>query len=37
MMTRRLAQKNIRLGLLVAALCMFMFGLSFLVAALYIS
>jgi len=37
MMTRRLAQKNIRLGLLVGALCMFMFGLSFLVAALYIS
>ena len=36
-MNRRLAQKNIRMGLLVGALCMFMFGLSFLVAALYIS
>lgn len=37
MMTRRLAQKNIRAGLLVAAICMFMFGLTFIVAALYIS
>ncbi len=37
MMTRRLAQKNIRTGLLVGALCMFIFGLSFLVAALYVS
>ena len=37
MMTRRLARKNIRTGLLVGALCMFIFGLSFIVAALYIS
>ena len=37
MMTRRLARKNVRTGLLVGALCMFMFGLSFIVAALYIS
>jgi hypothetical protein len=37
MMTRRLAQKNIRTGLIVAAICMFMFGLTFIVAALYIS
>jgi hypothetical protein len=37
MMTRRLARKNIRTGLLVGALCMFIFGLSFVVAALYIS
>jgi hypothetical protein len=37
MMTRRLARKNIRTGLLVSALCMFIFGLSFIVAALYIS
>jgi len=36
-MNRRLAQKNIRMALLVGGLCMFMFGLSFLVAALYIS
>jgi hypothetical protein len=37
MMTRRLARKNIRTGLLLGALCMFIFGLSFVVAALYIS
>jgi hypothetical protein len=37
MMTRRLARKNIRTGLLVGALCMFIFGFSFVVAALYIS
>jgi sugar phosphate permease len=37
MMTRRLARKNIRTGLLLSALCMFIFGLSFVVAALYIS
>lgn len=36
-MDRRLARKNIRLGLMVGALCMFIFGLSFVVAALYIS
>jgi hypothetical protein len=36
-MTRRLARKNIRTGLIVGALCMFIFGLSFLVAALYVS
>jgi hypothetical protein len=37
MMTRRLARKNIRTGMLVGAICMFMFGLTFVVAALYIS
>jgi hypothetical protein len=37
MMTRRLAQKNIRTGLIVAAICMFMFGLTFVVAAAYIA
>jgi hypothetical protein len=37
MMTRRLARKNIRTGLLVGALCMFIFGLSFLVAAAYVA
>jgi hypothetical protein len=37
MMTRRLARKNVRTGLLVGALCMFIFGLSFIVAALYVS
>jgi hypothetical protein len=37
MMTRELARKNIRFGVIVAAICMFMFGLTFVVAALYIS
>ncbi len=37
MMTRRLARKNIRTGLVVAAICMVMFGLTFVVAAVYIS
>ena len=37
MMTRRLARKNIRTGLIVSAICMFMFGLTFVVAAVYIS
>jgi hypothetical protein len=37
MMTRQLARKNIRTGLIVAAICMFMFGLTFVVAAAYIS
>jgi hypothetical protein len=37
MMTRRLARKNMRTGLIVAALCMFMFGTTFLVAAIYVS
>lgn len=36
-MDRRLAKKNIRTGLIVAAICMFMFGISFVVAAAYIS
>ena len=36
-MTRRLALKNIRTGLIVSAICMFMFGLTFIVAAAYIS
>jgi hypothetical protein len=37
MMTRRLALKNIRTGLIVAALSMFMFGITFLVAAVFVS
>jgi sugar phosphate permease len=37
MLTRRLARKNIRTGLIVSAICMFMFGLTFLVAAIYVS
>ena len=37
MTTRRLARKNVRTGLIVSALCMFMFGISFVVAAVYVS
>jgi hypothetical protein len=36
-MDRRLARKNIRLALIVGAICMFMFGITFVVAALYVS
>jgi hypothetical protein len=36
-MNRRLARKNIRTGLIVGGICMFMFGLTFVVAAIYIS
>jgi hypothetical protein len=36
-MDRRLARKNVRTALVVAALCLFMFGMTFLAAALYIS
>jgi hypothetical protein len=32
-----LAVKNIRTGLIVGAICMLMFGLTFVVAAAYIS
>jgi hypothetical protein len=37
MMTRRLARKNIRTGLIVGAICMIMFGLTFVVAAVYVA
>jgi hypothetical protein len=37
MMTRRLARKNIRTGLIVMGICFFMFGITFVVAAIYIS
>jgi hypothetical protein len=36
-MDRRLARKNIRMALIVGGICMFMFGISFVVAALYVS
>jgi hypothetical protein len=36
-MNRRLAIKNIRLGLIIGGICMVMFGLTFVVAAIYIS
>ena len=37
MLTRRLAQRNIRTGLIVAAVCLLMFGITFVVAAVYVS
>ena len=37
MLTRRLAAKNIRTGLIVAGICLLMFALTFLVAAIYVS
>ena len=36
-MDRRLARKNIRSGLIVAAVCTFMFGMTFLAAWIYVS
>jgi len=37
MMTRRLARKNIRTGLIVGAISMFLFGITFVIAAVYVS
>jgi sugar phosphate permease len=37
MLTRRLARKNIRTGLIVSAICMFVFGITFVIAAVYVS
>lgn len=36
-MDRNLARKNIRSGLIVAAICFFMFGMTFVAAYIYIS
>ncbi len=36
-MDRKLANKNVRVALLVGAFSMFMFGLTFVVAALWVS
>ena len=36
-MDRRLARKNIRTGLIAGAVCLFMFGMTFLAAGIYIS
>jgi hypothetical protein len=36
-MTRRLARKNIRTALIVSAVSLFMFGITFVVAAAYVS
>jgi len=35
-MDRRLARKNIRTGLIAGAVCIFMFGMTFVAAALYV-
>jgi hypothetical protein len=35
--TRKLARKNIRTGLIVGAFCMFMFGMTFVAAAVYVA
>jgi hypothetical protein len=35
-MDRRLARKNIRSGLIVAAVCAFMFAMTFVAAAIYV-
>ena len=36
-MNRRLANKNIRTALIISAIVMFMFGLTFVVAAAYVA
>jgi hypothetical protein len=36
-MDRHLARKNVRTGLVVTAVCVFMFGMTFVAAAIYIS
>ncbi len=36
-MDRRLANKNIRSGLIATAVALFMFGMSFLAAVVYVS
>jgi hypothetical protein len=36
-MDRNLARKNVRSGLITAAVCLFMFGMTFVAAAIYVS
>jgi hypothetical protein len=36
-MDRNLARRNIRSGILVGALCLFMFGMTYVAAAIYVS
>jgi hypothetical protein len=36
-MDQKLARKNVRSGLLAAAICFFMFGMTFVAAAIYVS
>lgn len=35
-MDRKLARKNLRTALLAGAVCLFMFGISFVAAAIYV-
>jgi hypothetical protein len=35
-MDRRLARKNLRSGLIAGAICLIMFGLTFVAAAIYV-
>jgi len=35
-MDRKLARKNLRFGLIAGAVCVFMFGITFLAAAIYV-
>jgi hypothetical protein len=35
--TRRLARKNIRTGLILAAICLFTFAITFVAAAVYVA
>ena len=35
-MDRKLARKNLRSGLLASVACLFMFGITFLAAAIYV-
>jgi hypothetical protein len=35
-MDKKLAQKNLRTGLIAGAICFFMFGATFIVAAIYL-
>jgi hypothetical protein len=36
-MDRQLARKNVRSGMLVGALCFFMFGMTFVAAIIYVA
>jgi hypothetical protein len=36
-MDKNLARKNIRSGLITAAVCLFMFGMSFVAAVIYVA
>ena len=36
-MDQKLARKNLRSGLLVGALCLLMFGMTFVAAAIYVA